>query len=212
MLFILVGKSGSGKSTLFKELPGRKIPTVTTRPRRDNEEANEYIFTSIEEFEENLKNGLFLAYKRYETTHGEYFYGTRTLYFSKGLLNRHVYSIILDPVGALQIANQCLKRGIPYQIVYLTAPEHIRRERIANRGDDYAEYNRRAIIEKMDSTFYTFELGHAYYDYADIRIDTTNQLHVNAFINYVASLIEIQNNAEDELYKTLYNPVEGEKR
>lgn len=53
MIFCIMGKSGSGKSTIAKELVKRneqffRVKTYTTRPQRDSESGDEYIFVTDE--------------------------------------------------------------------------------------------------------------------------------------------------------------------
>ena len=77
-LLVVSGPSGAGKSSLIKEIL-KNIDNVyfsistTTRPKREGEvDGVNYYFVSKEEFEEDIKKGLFLEWAN---VHGNY-YGT----------------------------------------------------------------------------------------------------------------------------------------
>ena len=78
MLVILSGVSGSGKDTIKKEIVKRMdnvktIPSLTTRPPRENDVPGEtYIFISKEDFEDKIKNNEIYEYD----IHHNHYYGT----------------------------------------------------------------------------------------------------------------------------------------
>ncbi len=61
----LSGFPGAGKTTIAKKIMEIHstiiIPKVTTRPRRPTENGGEYVFISMEEFQQRNKNGDFIA-------------------------------------------------------------------------------------------------------------------------------------------------------
>ncbi len=78
VLLILSGPSGSGKDTVLEELLKYDADTVmsvsmtTRKPRKGEINGKHYIFVSVEEFEDNIKNGKMLEYVKY----GDNYYGT----------------------------------------------------------------------------------------------------------------------------------------
>lgn len=77
-ILILSGPSGCGKSTLLKNVYKDisdyyfSISTTTRDPREGEKDGVDYLFTTKEEFEEDIKNGHFLEWAE---VHGNY-YGT----------------------------------------------------------------------------------------------------------------------------------------
>ena len=77
-LIVISGPSGVGKRTLVKEYLSQhpvaiKVPTVTTRPPRDDEEDGEqHYFISQEDFDRMIRNGEIIDYSYYN----RYGYGT----------------------------------------------------------------------------------------------------------------------------------------
>ena len=69
MIVAICGKAASGKKEICKELNKRgykKIVTLTTRPRRNNEvEGVDYKFVSNDEFYRHIKNNEFAEWVRY---------------------------------------------------------------------------------------------------------------------------------------------------
>lgn len=77
--FIVIGPTGSGKSTLMKHViaqyPELTLPySYTTRARRpDAVENDHYRFVTKEEFEQMIREGVFLEWAQY----GDNYYGTK---------------------------------------------------------------------------------------------------------------------------------------
>ncbi|MEG0979901.1 MAG: guanylate kinase [Oscillospiraceae bacterium] len=78
VLLILSGPSGSGKDTVLSELLKQdsdivvSLSLTTRKPRKGEVNGQHYIFVSVQEFEENIKNGKMIEYVKY----GENYYGT----------------------------------------------------------------------------------------------------------------------------------------
>ncbi len=107
-LFIVSGPSGSGKTSLVKALTG-KTPGLevsvshTTRPRRPGEVSGKhYHFTSLEEFEEMVKNGEFLEHAEVFGS----FYGTSRVSLQQQLDEGLRVILEIDWQGARQARQQ----------------------------------------------------------------------------------------------------------
>ena len=106
MIIVLSGPSGAGKGRIFDEIAKRrnnvrKVLSVTTRPRReDDKKKDNYIFISKDEFLDKVENNQFFEYEWYD----DELYGTlkvpteeleeRDLFFDK------------DVRGAISIKNR----------------------------------------------------------------------------------------------------------
>lgn len=104
-MIIISGPSGAGKSSLCKEA-FRQIPNLyfsvssTTRSIRDGEKDGiHYNFTSIEEFENDIKNNQFLEWAK---VHNNY-YGTPKSEVEKAKANNKIIVFDIDIVGQKSI-------------------------------------------------------------------------------------------------------------
>jgi guanylate kinase len=105
ILFIISAPSGSGKSTLVTELRKQvtgidfAISWTTRVPRGSEEDGREYHFTSRQEFERMVQEGLFLE-------HAEVFgqlYGTARASLDEALASGHDLLLDIDVQGAAQV-------------------------------------------------------------------------------------------------------------
>ena len=141
----VIGKSGTGKSTLVNELVKKygfeKVITTTNRPKRDGEvDGVDYHFIRTEEFHPDD----FLEYKSYNVADGEtWYYGVNRDSFDP--LKRQV--IILTPGGYKE-----LKDKIPLLPVWLTLDNCETMMRLAKRGDNTTEIERRMTVDRLDFT------------------------------------------------------------
>ncbi len=91
-ILILSGPSGCGKSTLLKNVYKDisdyyfSISTTTRDPREGEKDGVDYLFTTKEEFEEDIKNGHFLEWAE---VHGNY-YGTSLKPIKKSFRKRKI--------------------------------------------------------------------------------------------------------------------------
>ena len=106
ILFIFSAPSGSGKSTLVSELR-KQVKDVdfsiswTTRPPRGSEEnGREYHFTSKEEFERMVKEGMFLEHAQ---VFGNHYYGTARQSLDEARRVGHDLLLDIDVQGAAQV-------------------------------------------------------------------------------------------------------------
>ncbi len=143
-LFILSAPSGTGKSTiadrLLKQVEGiRRVVTATTREPRPGEKPGvDYIFMTREEFEEGIRNGLFLEYAN---VYGNY-YGTPRDQIEKNMKEGYDSLLVIDVQGAFKV-----KKIFPEAVsIFLLPPslEELRRRMI---GRGYRDSNTQIRLE-----------------------------------------------------------------
>lgn len=149
MIIVLVGKTASGKTTVANELCKnhgyKRIITYTTRPMRENEEQDvDYHFISDEQFNEMVENNEFTEYKRYDTAHGVWSYGS--VITSEQELSDDCYVIILTPQGLRDLSKKMLR----YIAFYLNVRFESQLERLKKRGDEEQQIIKRLINDAKD--------------------------------------------------------------
>lgn len=104
-LFVLSGPSGVGKGTVCRMLDWKKLDlnksvSMTTRGmRQEDAEGITYYFVSEQEFEQNIKEGNFLEWARFNNT----YYGTPRKAVEKWLEEGHNVLLEIETQGAAQI-------------------------------------------------------------------------------------------------------------
>lgn len=150
MIVVLVGKTASGKTTVANELCKhgyKKIVTYTTRPMRKNEKQDvDYHFISDEQFNRMIKNNEFTEYKRYNTSHGVWSYGS--VVTSEQEHSPKPYVIILTPQGLRDLS----KKMSRYIAFYLNVGLESQLERLKKRGDEEQQ-----IIKRLENDAKDFE-------------------------------------------------------
>lgn len=144
MPIALIGKTSSGKTFIRNKLVEygyEPVITYTTRPMRPGEEnGKDYHFISSDEFSDLERSGFFAETTSYKVAYGEtWHYGT-----SKDSLSNNKSVIIVNPEG--------LKSLKDYGLIsfYLKCNEEVIRQRLIDRGDDKAEYERRILADTKD--------------------------------------------------------------
>lgn len=129
---ILTGVSGSWKTSiaeqLFKQYPsscGKPIQFTTRKPRSD-EELDQYVFLTKEQFYTKLDNWDFMEWTEYNWN----LYAV-SRYFDHSVSN--VY--IVEPAWKAQLVKHFLQEGIAFASYYISIPEEVAIERMMNRGD-----------------------------------------------------------------------------
>ena len=151
MIIVLVGKTASGKTTVANELCKnhgyKRIITYTTRPMRENEVQDvDYHFISDEQFNEMVENNEFTEYKRYNTAHGVWSYGSVVTYEQE--ISDDYYVIILTPQGLRDLS----KKMSRYIAFYLNVSLESQLERLKKRGDEEQQ-----IIKRLQNDAKDFE-------------------------------------------------------
>ena len=163
MIIVLVGKTASGKTTVANELCKnhgyKRIITYTTRPMRENEVQDvDYHFISDEQFNKMVENNEFTEYKRYNTAHGVWSYGS--VITSEQELSDDCYVIVLTPQGLRDLS----KKMSRYIAFYLNVSFESQLERLKKRGDEEQQIIKRLqndakdfenVFDIVDYNFYT---------------------------------------------------------
>ncbi len=138
-IIILLGESASGKSTIERELSKKglnRIISYTTRTIRKNEiDGIDYHFISEDKFLDNLTNGFFAEYTKYN----DWYYGIAR----KDCLDDSIS--VVEPFGFRQL------QKIPDLNItsfYIKVPERERLKRMVDRGDDLMEVFRRIFSDQ----------------------------------------------------------------
>jgi guanylate kinase len=110
---VVVGPSGAGKTTVADALIERlgdleMSRSATTRQRRGDGRDDEYVYLSVEEFEESINKGEVLEYTNYS---GNY-YGTRKCELDRILAEGKKPILVLDYYGA-----RSLKERLDYPVI-----------------------------------------------------------------------------------------------
>lgn len=146
-IIAIMGPSGSGKTTLIdklmtydkKEQQLHKIVATTTRPKRDNENDNDYHFVGDWDFEKQRHNML-------ETTEfRDWYYGTNVFDLSLDNWNIGVFS----PKAVKQLSEH---PEVVLRVFYLNVDEKTRIIRAVEREEnpDVAEIARRILADRED--------------------------------------------------------------
>ena len=180
MIIVLVGKTVSGKTTVANELcknhGHKRIITYTTRPMRDNEVQDvDYHFISDEEFNKMVKNNEFTEYKRYNTAHGVWSYGS--VITSEQELSDDCYVIILTPQGLRDLS----KKMSQYIAFYLNVSFESQLERLKKRGDEEQQ-----IIKRLQNDAKDFENVLDIVDYSFCTDVSSPQRVANAISNFIS--------------------------
>ncbi|WP_317698497.1 guanylate kinase [Xylocopilactobacillus apis] len=164
MLIVLSGPSGVGKGTVRQELTRRDkgqfvySVSMTTRKMRPKEvDGVDYFFSTVDEFQQAIKNDQMLEYNQYV---GNY-YGTPRKYVEDTINQGKDIFLEIDVGGAMQVKEK-MPEGV---FIFLTPPDlKSLRGRITQRGTDSA-----AVIDRrMEQAINEINLMKEY-DYAVVN-------------------------------------------
>lgn len=158
-LYLICGKIGSGKTYISKrmeeDLGIRRLRKITTRPRRDGETNDEYIFVDKEEFNKYKLNKNILLESSFRTigTNSEsaiWRYGVITP--SKIESNDDCFAVVDSQMiyNERHLNDVRIKCNADYlKIIYISADTEVRLRRCIEREDNpnYAEICRRILVE-----------------------------------------------------------------
>ena len=141
-LVVISGPSGSGKTSLatgvLREVTGLKfsISQTTRKPRRGEQDGEQYFFVSKAQYREMVRKGAFLEHA---CVYGNY-YGTSREAVESLLEEGHDVLLDIDVQGGLKV-----KKEMPGSVMVFVFPPSLEvlRERLKNRGLD-----KRGIIEE----------------------------------------------------------------
>lgn len=148
-MLIIMGKTASGKdlvvSKLVKEYGYKKMVTYTTRPMRKGEVSDvTYHYISEADFFEKVSAGFFAEYRKYDTVHGTWYYGSAKKDYEE---DSDKTVVILTPSGVKEVLGVLDKKPT---IIYLYANIRTVKERLIKRGDNRAEAERRVMHDLVD--------------------------------------------------------------
>ena len=149
ILFIISAPSGSGKSTLVSELRKQvggvefAISWTTRAPRGSEEHGREYYFTTKEEFQRMLDEGVFLE-------HAEVFgnfYGTARRSLQEARSAGHDLLLDIDVQGAAQV-----RAKMPEAVSIFVMPPNPRvlRTRLRNRSRAEGVVNEEEVYRRLN--------------------------------------------------------------
>ncbi|MBN39522.1 MAG: guanylate kinase [Acidimicrobiaceae bacterium] len=133
MLIVVSGPGGVGKGTIAELLVERHeklwlSKSWTTRPRRETENEEAYVFVNRKEFQEAIEAGVFLEWAEF---HGNY-YATPWPDPPEG------YDVLLEI--DVQGAKSVTKQGLECLMIFVDAPTiEDQADRLRGRGDDEEE-------------------------------------------------------------------------
>ncbi len=167
ILFIISAPSGSGKSTLVSELR-KQVSNVdfsiswTTRPPRGSEEhGREYFFTSREEFQRMIAEGMFLEYAE---VFGNY-YGTARQSLEDARRLGHDMLLDIDVQGAAQVRSAMPEAA---SIFVLPPNPKVLRTRLRNRSRAEGVVDEEEVFRRLSEARKEIE---NYRDYSYILIN-----------------------------------------
>jgi guanylate kinase len=148
ILFIISAPSGSGKSTLVnevrKQLSGIEfsVSWTTRAPRGSEQDGREYHFTSREEFERMLADGLFMEHAE---VFGNY-YGTARSSLEQARRDGHDLVLDIDVQGAAQV-----RAAMPEAVSIFVLPPNPRvlRTRLRNRSRAEGVVNEEEVYRRL---------------------------------------------------------------
>jgi guanylate kinase len=148
ILFIISAPSGSGKSTLVSELRKQvsavdfSISWTTRAPRGSEQHGREYYFTTREEFDRMVGEGMFLE-------HAEVFdhcYGTSRLSLEDARKQGHDLILDIDVQGAAQV-----RSTMPEAVSIFVLPPNpkVLRTRLRNRSRAEGQVNESELYRRL---------------------------------------------------------------
>ena len=159
-IIVLSGPSGVGKTTICARLLAsrsdlRYSVSATSRPKRPVEKnGREYIFLSVEEFNQWIAEGLFVEYAE---VYGN-FYGTPRKSLEEGLSAGYNILMDVDVQGARELMN-LYPDGI---FIYIMPPDIAELERrLKKRDTDREEVIRNRLAKAMHELEYKTDYRHS---------------------------------------------------
>lgn len=146
-MYLIIGRTGSGKTYLANLLENhgfKRVVSRTTRPKRDRENSDAYVFLNKDEAKKQQDRVA-------QTKIGEYEYFT----LQKDLNGKDMY--IIDPIGMKDLAKNT--PDIDYHVIYVQSKDDERKKhaliRENNKDQASSEFDKRNQAE--DKQFTDFE-------------------------------------------------------
>lgn len=177
-MLAILGGTASGKDTIVQKLINdygyKHIVAYTTRPMREGEKQDiNYHFISEQDFLDKVNSNFFAEYRKYETVHGVWYYGTAI----KDMDSSDLKTVaILTPSSYLEIKNN-LNNVFG---VYMYCSDETRVERLKKRGDNPKEIQRRLDMDKEDfSNVFTI---------TDISVINDNGVNISELVKFISNI------------------------
>jgi guanylate kinase len=139
-LIVITAPSGAGKSTLAKRLMAERpdirfsVSATTRSPRTGEQHGREYLFITVEEFENRVKNGHFLEW---ESFYNGTRYGTLREQVEKVLDSGYFCLLDVDVHGAMNVKQQFNRRAVT---IFIAPPSYeVLEQRLRGRGTETEE-------------------------------------------------------------------------
>lgn len=167
-IILLVGRSGSGKDTVAKYMSDhygyKKLISYTTRPQRNEEDLNNHIFITEEDFDKLEKEENIVAYTKFDDK--------RYCATESQVEQSDIY--VIDPSGVEYFIEKYKGNKEPL-IIYLASDYGICYNRMKGRGD-----SEESIMKRMMND----EIQFKWFDNYDILIDARNAVeYIGDFIH-----------------------------
>ena len=134
-IIFLTWVSGAGKTTMMQQLLSQydqleQVLSITTRAPRDGEiDGQDYHFVTLEDFEQQKSDNLFLEYA---FVHNSYYYGTRLDWLHEALARWYYPIKNIDPIG-MELVEKEWKLDGKYMSIFMDISEELMKERILTR-------------------------------------------------------------------------------
>ncbi len=133
ILVTITGPSLTGKSKLAQLLSPygfEEVVSTTTRPARQGEvEGVHYYFTDVNSFKKMVDNNLMIE----KVQVGKNFYGVSKPAFDNVIKKGKNGVAVVEPDGARQVAEYCMKNNIKLHQVFIDNPTHVLVDRFLKR-------------------------------------------------------------------------------
>lgn len=177
-----MGRTCAGKDTIVNELIKKygykKLVSYTTRPMRVKEKQDiDYHFIKKEEFLDKIENDFFIEYKKFDTTQGEWWYGSA----KDDYLNSEQNTIkIIDPKGLQDILYKIRKNELNIDpiCIYIHANNKTIEQRLIERGDEKEEAKSRLDRDNKDFSKVQCVANRIFYNNGDKPLSTVvDEIH-----------------------------------
>lgn len=197
IIVVVSGFSGAGKGTLMKELVKQypnyalSVSATTRDPREGEVEGREYLFKTVEEFEQMIAENKLIEHARYV---GNY-YGTPREYVEQQLSEGKDVILEIEIQGALKVKE---KYPDALLLFVMTPDAETLKERLTNRGTESAE----KIASRLNRAAEEAE-GVEQYEYVVVNddlkacVELTNQLIQSAHYKADRNLAFIEKMREE---------------
>ena len=144
MVIVVSGPGGVGKGTIAQSLVDSMenlwlSKSWTTRPIRDGESPDSYVFVNREQFESSIDSGKFLEWAEFQGN----LYGTPLPEAPEGM---HIL-LEIDVQGATAV----IEKSIPALLIVVDAPSvEDQARRLRGRGDPEAEVEKRILQGELE--------------------------------------------------------------